>query len=172
MASVAGIFLGLTFRDFLGKVAEGIELCGDRLHRGQCCLRVPFQGDELASDFGGTHTGIKTCRAKLRISLTLTVDEGFDIGEQVRQVVFRALAPTGCEGIKTPKPACYFMHAFAECPTVPAEFAFCTPLAAWSQFFDRPCHEDPASAALQGPGRINEQCLERISQLHTGTSST
>jgi len=128
-------------------------------------------GDELAADFRRAQPGIQARRTKLWVGLALAIDDGGDIGEQARQVVFRTLAPTGRKGIKAPKTALQFMQAFAERPTVPTQFAFCLPLAAWSQFFDRSCREEPARATLQGLGRVHEQCLERIGQLHTGTSS-
>ena len=161
----------LTFRDFLRVVPEGIEFAGDRLHRGECFIRVAFLGDELAADCRRAHTGIQTCRTKLWVGLALAIADSGAIGEQVRQVVFRTLAPPGRTGIKAPKTAWQFMQAFAECPTVPAQCAFRLPLAAWSQFFDCSCHEEPARATLQGLGRVNEQYLERIGQRHTGTSS-
>jgi hypothetical protein len=163
--------LWLTFRDFLWVVPEGIEFAGDRLHRGECLSRVAFLGDELAADFRRAQTGIQARRTKLGVGLALAIDNSGEIGEQARQVVFRTLAPTGRKGIKAPKTALQFMQAFAEGPTVPTQFAFRLPLAAWSQFFDRSCHEKPASAPLQGLGRVNEQGLERIGQLHPDTSS-
>ena len=161
----------LTFRDFLRVVPQGIEFAGDRLHHGECLIRVAFLGDELAADFRRAQTSIQARRTKLWVGLALAIDDGGDIGEQARQMVFRPLASTGRKGIKASKTALQFMQAFAECPTVPTQFAFRLPLAAWSQFFDRSCHEEPARATLQGLGRVNEQCLERIGQLHTGTSS-
>ena len=161
----------LTFRNFLRVVPQGIEFAGDRLHRGECLIRVAFLGDELAADFRRAQTRIQARRTKLWVGLALAIDDGGEIGEQVWQVVFRPLAPTGCKGIKAPKTAVQFMQAFAECPPVPPQFAFRLPLAAWSQFFDRACHEESASAPLQGLGRVHEQCLERIGPLHTGTSS-
>lgn len=158
-------------RDFLRVVPEGIECAGDRLHRGEGLIRVAFLGDALAADFRRAQPGLQARRTKLWGGWALAIDDGGDIGEHARQVVFRTRAPTGRNGIKAPKTAVQCMQAFAECPTVPTQCAFCLPLAAWSQFFDRSCHEEPARATLQGLGRVNEQCLESIGQLHTGTSS-
>jgi hypothetical protein len=148
-----------------------MELAGDRLPRGECLSRVAFLGDALAADCRRAQTGRQARRTNLWVGLALASDAGGDIGEQAWHVVCRTLAPTGRKGIKAPQTALQFMQAFAECPTVPTQFAFRLPLAAWSQFFARSCHEEPASATLQGLGRVNEQGLERIGQLHTGASS-
>jgi hypothetical protein len=95
-----GFFLRLTFGDRLGIVPEGIEFGRQGLHRGERGISVTVLGDELASDFGGTQTGIKPCRATLRISLTLAIDNGFHIAQQGRQVGFHGLTPTGGKSIQ------------------------------------------------------------------------
>jgi hypothetical protein len=53
MASVCGIFLWLTFGDFLGKVAQRVEFGGNRLHRWQCRVGVALLRNELTAHFGG-----------------------------------------------------------------------------------------------------------------------
>jgi hypothetical protein len=87
-------------------------------------------GAELAADFRRAQTSVQARRTKLWVGLALAIDDGGDSGEQMRQVRFRTLAPTGRKGIKTPKTALQFMQAFAERPTVPTQFTFRLPLAA------------------------------------------
>ena len=171
MASVAGFFLRLTFRHFLRVVPEGIELAGNRLHRGECGIRVALLGDQLASDFGGTQTGIQTRRAKLGVGLALAIHEGFDIGEQLGQMVFYALPTTGRKGIKTREAAGQFMGTFADRHAAPAKVAFRAPLPTWPQLFDRTCHKEPASATFEGLSCFHEQGLEGIGSFHIETSS-
>src|SRR5215510_8835956 len=131
MASVSGIFLRLTLGYLLRVVAEGVEFRREGLHGGQGVICVALLGDELASDFGGAQPSIQPGRPKPRVSLTLAINKGFDIGEQVGQVVFHALSPTGRAGIKTLETAFQLMGAFADSHPAPAEVAFCTPLSAW-----------------------------------------
>ena len=113
MAAVSGIFLGLTLSDLFGIVTQGVEFRCECLHGGQGSVRVAFLHNELTSDFGGTQAGIEPRRAKLRVGLTLAIDDGFDISEQGGQVIFYALATTGRKGIETPEPALQLMAAFA-----------------------------------------------------------
>src|SRR4030095_7254892 len=132
MASVSGIFLGLTLGDLFGIVTQGVEFRCERLYGGHCSVRVSFLHDELTADFGGTQSGIEPRRAKLRVGLTLAIDDGFDIGEEGGQVIFCALATTGRTGIETPDPALQLMAALADSHTAPAEFTFCAPLSAYA----------------------------------------
>src|SRR5262249_39126488 len=130
-----------------------------------------FLRDELTSDFGGTESGIESRRAKLRVGLTLAIDDGFEISEEGGQVIFGALAPTGRKGIETPAPALQLMAAFADSHTAPAEFTFCAPLSAYAQFCDGTRHKEPAGTAFQRPGCVNKENLERVGQFHVETSS-
>ena len=77
----------LTLGDLFGIVTQGVELRRERLHGGQCSVRVAFLPNELPSDFGSTQSGIQPRRAKLRIGLTLAIDNRFDIGEEGGEVV-------------------------------------------------------------------------------------
>ena len=171
MASVSGIFLGLTLSDLFGIVTQGVEFRCERLHGGQGSVCIAFLHNELTSDFGGTQSGVEPRRAKLRVGLTLAIDEGLDIGEEGGQMIFCALATTGRKGIETPKPALQLMEAFADRHTAPAEFTFCPPLPASAQFFDGTRHKEPTGTSFQGPGCINKEGLERVGQFHVGTSS-
>ena len=72
--------MGQAFGDLLGKVAQVVELGGDRLHGGQLLRRVAMLSDELTPDFSGTQPGVQTRRAKLGVCLALAIDEGLDIG--------------------------------------------------------------------------------------------
>ena len=71
--------MGPAFGDLLGKVAQVVELGGDRLHGGQLRWRVALVGDELAPDFRSTQPGVQTRRAKLGVCLALAIDDGSDI---------------------------------------------------------------------------------------------
>jgi hypothetical protein len=157
-----GFFWGLTLGHLFGIVAESVELRRQALHGGQRFIGVPFLGEKLAADLCGAEPGIQTRRTKLRIRLALTIDERFDIGQQVGQMVFCPLPPTGREGVQTGETTGELMHAFPKRPTIPAAFAFHTPLAAATALFDGPCHAEPAGAAFQSLGRVNEQGLESI----------
>ena len=99
------------------------------LHRGERVICITVLGDELASDFCGTQTGIEPCRAKLRISLTLTIDNGFHITQQGGQVGFHGLAPTGGKGIQARETTFHLMGALTDGHPAPAEFTFRTSLS-------------------------------------------
>ena len=85
----------LTFGDFFGKVAQAVELGSDRLHGGQLLMPVALPYDELAPDFSSTQPGVQTCRAKLGVCLALAIDDGLDIRQQVREMVFGTFATSG-----------------------------------------------------------------------------
>jgi hypothetical protein len=53
----------------------------------------------LAADFRRAQTSAQARRTKLWVGLALAIDDGGDIGEQTRQVMFRTLAPTGRKGM-------------------------------------------------------------------------
>src|SRR5262245_22879627 len=124
MASVSGIFLGLTLSDLFGIVPQAVEFRCERLHGGQGSVCRAFLHNELTSDFGGPQPGVEPRRAKLRVGLTLAIDDSFDISEEGRQVIFCALATTSRKGIETPEPALQRMAAFADSHTTPAAFTF------------------------------------------------
>src|SRR5262249_32062407 len=130
-----------------------------------------FLHDKLTADFGGAQPGIQPRRAKLRVGLTLAIDEGLDIGEEGGQMIFCALATTGRKGIETPKPALQLMEAFADRHPAPAKFSFGARLPAEAHFLDCTRHKEPAGTAFQRPGCLNKEGLERVSQFHVGTSS-
>src|SRR5499426_2412441 len=171
MASVSGIFLGLTLSDLFGIVTQGVEFRCECLHGGQGSVRVAFLHNELTADFGGTQAGREPRRTKLRVGLTLAIDDGFDISEEGGQVIFCALAPTGRKGIETPEPALQLMAAFADSHTTPAEFTFCAPLPTYAQFFDSTRHKEPSGTSFQRPSCINKEGLEGVGQFHGETSS-
>ena len=99
------------------------------LHRGERGIRITVLGDELASDFCGTQTGREPCRAKLRISLTLTIDNGLHITQPGGQGGFHGLAPTGGKGIQARETTCHLMGALTDGHPAPAEFPFRTALS-------------------------------------------
>jgi hypothetical protein len=163
--------LWLAFRDLLRKVAQRVQLGGDRLHGGEDVIRVALLPEQLASHFGGAQPRIETCRAKLGGRLTLAIDNRSDITEQVGKMSFGAFAPPGGEGIETPKAAFQLMRAFADEAPVPAELPFGIALTAWTDFFDGSRHKQTARAAFEGLSGLDEQGLESVSELHSSSSS-
>jgi hypothetical protein len=141
--------LRLTLRHLFRVVAQGIEFCGQGLHGGQDVISVAVLSDELAADFGGAQTRIQSGGAKLGVGLTLTIHNGFDIGQQGGQVVFHTLPATGREGIQTGETTFQLMGALADGHPTPAEGTFGAPLPARAQFFDGTCHEEPTGTAVQ-----------------------
>ena len=98
----------------LGEVAQVLEFGVDRLNSRQFFVGIAFLGDELASDLGGTEAGIETIGSEPWISLTLGIDDAFDIRKQIGQMVFGALTSSGREGIDAGKAAFQLMGAFAD----------------------------------------------------------
>jgi hypothetical protein len=170
MASVSGIFLRLTLDHLLRVVAEVVEFRGDGLYRGQCLLSIAVVREELATDFRGAQAGVEPVRAELWVRLTLAIDNGTNIRQQLGQVVFRALATTEGKGIEAGKSAFQLMHAFADGHPAPPEFAFCAPLSAGPQFFDGAGHKQPAGTALERCRCLDEQRLERVREFHGDSS--
>ena len=117
-------------------------------------------GDELTAHFRGTEARIQALGAKLRVGLTLAIDEGGEFLKEVGQVGFGSLAPASREGIETDEATVEFMGAFANGDAIPAQFAFGPALAPRAEFLDRPCHEETAGAAFERLGRIDKQCFE------------
>jgi hypothetical protein len=148
-----------------------VELGGERLHGGQLRWRVALGGDALAPDFRGTQAGVPTRRATLGVCLALAIDAGLESQQQMREMVFGAVATSGRKGIETRAAALSLMRACAEGTPVPTQCAFRATLAAWSQFFDRPRHKESAGAPFEGLGGLHEQGCERVGELHTDTSS-
>ena len=58
-----------------------MECAGQGLYSGQCVIGVAFLANELASDFGSAQTRIQPGGPKLGIGLTLTIDDGLDVGQ-------------------------------------------------------------------------------------------
>ena len=96
---------------------------------------LAFLGDELATDFRRAQTGIQARCTKLWVGLALAIDDGGDIGEQARQVVFRTRPRA--QNLKGTENR--FYRFFVPQVSRLTQFAFRLPLAAWSQFFDRSC---------------------------------
>jgi len=84
----------------------------------------------LLAYLGSIKPRVQPIGAELRISLTLAIDNGDDIREEIRQVVFGAFAPAPGKIVEADTPAIEFVQAFANGFTVPPEFAFGTALAA------------------------------------------
>ncbi len=140
------------------------------LHGGQRVISVPGLGDALAADLGGAQPGRQTCRTPRRIRLTLTIDKRLAIDQHVGHMVLRPLPTTGREGVQTGDTPGERRHALAKRPTIPAECACRTPLAAETSLFAGPCQAEPAGTAWQSLGRVNAQCLESIGSFYDGPS--
>jgi hypothetical protein len=82
--------------DVLGKGAQRLECGRERLARRHVRVPVSLVSDELPAYCGGAQAGIHALGADLRISVTLTLNDGAAILEQGRQRVFSAtLHPSG-----------------------------------------------------------------------------
>jgi hypothetical protein len=160
MASVSGIFLGLTLRDLFAIVPQAVALRCERLHGGQGSVCIAFLPNELTSDCGGTQSGVEPRRAKRRVGLTLALDDTLDSSEEGRPVIFCALATTSRKGIETPDPALQRRAAFADRHATPAECTCCAPLPTYAPVLDSTRHKEPAGTSFQRPGCINQEGLE------------
>jgi hypothetical protein len=85
--------LWLIFGHLLGKVAQGIEFGTNGLHCGELRVLGTLVGDELPAHLHSASARIQALGAKLRIGLTLAIDDGGAILKEVGQVVFGSLAP-------------------------------------------------------------------------------
>ena len=162
--------MGLRFRDLFGGVAQGIKFGADGLHRRQCGISVALVDNQLATYFGGAQAGIQALRAKLGISLALAINNGTDIVQQVRQMVFRPLAAPCGEVVLNRHAAFQLTPALAKGYAAPPEFPFRPPLATGPQFLHRTCHKDAAGTPFEGLGRVDKQRLERFRQFHPSVS--
>ena len=128
---------------------------------GNYSIGVAFVCDQLPADFRRAQAGRETVGAALWVGLTLAIDNGADIGQQVREMVFHPLAPTCSKGIEAGEPALQFVGPFANGHTAPPEFAFRAPLSPGSQFFDGAGHKQPSGTALERFRHLDEQRLDR-----------
>jgi hypothetical protein len=97
--------LRLTFGHLLRIVAQGVELGGDGLHGGECVISVALLSDELAVHFRRAQTGIEPVGTELGVGLTLAIDNGSDIRQQVRKMGFHTLTTACRKGIEAGEPA-------------------------------------------------------------------
>ena len=80
--------MGLSLGDFLGEVAQPVQLGADGLGGRQLSISVAFLGHALAPDLGSPQAGVEAGRVELGISLALAIDNGGNIGEEVGQMDF------------------------------------------------------------------------------------
>src|SRR5215475_12567029 len=97
---------------------------------------------------------------ELGVGLTLAIDKGSKIGQQVRQRGFHTFTTTCRKDIETGEPALQFVEPFANGHAAPPEFPCCAPLSPGSQFFDGAGHKQPSGTALKRFRRLDEQRLE------------
>jgi hypothetical protein len=91
---------------------------------------------------------VEAGRFELRVGLALPVDDGSDILQEGRQVVFGSFAAAGTTGIQTRDPALQFVDALANGLAIPAQFAFGSAGATWAQGFDRAHQKQRAALPL------------------------
>jgi hypothetical protein len=152
--------LRLTFGHLLGRVAQGVERRGDGLHGGECVISVAFVGDQLSAHCRRAQARRETGGPELGGGLTLAIDKGSDVGQQVREMDFHTLAPACRKGIEAGEPALQCRCPFAHGHPAPPEFTFGAPLAPSPQFFDGAGHTQPSGTALERFRRFDEQRLE------------
>src|SRR5450432_170987 len=102
--------------------------------------------DQLATNFCCGHSSIQPSTPKLRICLALSIHDGSDIFQQIRQMLFTALSASFPESIDTNYPAFEFMFPFSDAPTIPTELLFCSPLPSFAQCSYCPCHKKATGA--------------------------
>jgi hypothetical protein len=123
-------------------VAQLVKLAPDSLFHGQLLIGVAFVQDQLFPNRGGGQARVQPLRLERWVGLALAIDEGLDVGEQLRKVFFSALASAQAEGIKAADARRQFVHPFADGHPIPAQFAFGSPLPIRAEATDRSCHEE------------------------------
>src|SRR5207244_7784162 len=86
------------------------------------------------------------------------------------QMVFGSFTTTRTEVIQTNDAVLQFTGAFANSLAVPAQFAFGAALAARPKFGDCASDKQATGTAFQGLGSLDEQCFERVGQVHSVSS--
>jgi len=120
-------------------------------------MRRPFVGDQLLTHFRRGQARIQAGGAELRVGLTLAIDDGGDIAQQVREMGFCALPPPGRKRIEAGASTDQLMDAFANGDPAPPEFAFSAALPTGPEFLHGPRHTSPPGAALEGLGRVDKE---------------
>src|SRR5438270_12945191 len=95
--------------------------------------------------------------AKLRVGLALTINNSFQIDEQVGQVLFAALAATPAEGIDADHSMFHFPHPETDGPAIPAQLTFSQSLTPFTQGLNAACHKQTQCAAFEILGRVQQQ---------------
>ena len=162
----------LTLSHLLRIVAQGIAFGGDGRHGRQRGIGRAFLHDQLPADFRRTQAGRETVGTALGVGLTLAIDNGADVWQQVREMGFHPLATACRKGIEAGEPALQFVGPFAHGHPAPPEFAFRTPLSPGPQFFDGAGHKQPSGTALECLRRLNKQRLDRSREFHGKPSRT
>jgi len=151
--------LRLTFGHLLGRVAQGIEFGGDGVDSGAVVLSVALVDDQVSAHFRRAPARIETAGPALGVGLTLAIDNGADVEQQVREMDFHRLATARRKGLEAGEPTLQFRRPCANGHTAPPEFTFCAPLAPSPQFFAGAGHKQPSGTALEGLRRFDAQRL-------------
>ncbi len=141
-------------------IPQPIQLGGDGLDGREFGVGIAFLGDQLAANLRSVQPGVEALGAKLGISLTLTINNRRNVGEEIRQMIFGAFAPARRAVVQADQATIQFMGADANRLAVPPQFAFGAPLPTRSEFFDSPGHEQPSSTAREAMRRLDEQRFE------------
>jgi hypothetical protein len=122
--------------------------------------------NQLLANDGGTEAGIQALRPEARVGLALTVHDGFDVRQQVRQPLFCPQSPSLGKGIETNDAALQFVHPFADRDSVPAQFVLRTPLTAPAQELHGSSHKEAAVTAVERGRRLEQVALDGFRKLH------
>src|SRR5262249_60258848 len=113
-----------------------------------------------------TAAGIQALGSKAGVGLTLAIDEGFDVLQQVGEPFFGSVSSTLGESIQADNAAVQLVHALDNRVPIPTKCLFGMPLATPSEEFHSAGHEEPAVAALQGAGRLGEVAFDILGESH------
>jgi len=126
-----------------------MDLATDGLGTGQLLLGVALLQDQLFPDRCGGQPRVQPSRLERRVSLALVIHEGFDVGEQLGEVLFGAFAPTQAKGIYAADAGGKFAHPLADGHPVPPQFALGLPLPMRAEPTDRSCQEEAPTRTAQ-----------------------
>jgi len=126
-----------------------IELDTNRLFARQLVVAVLVLFNQLSPYFSRAQTSIETSGLKSRVSLAVLIYDGFDVVQQVWQMLFCSFAPTISKAINMAKTAFQLLLSFADGIATPIQFCFCLALAPFTQSVYDTSHEYPAGVLFQ-----------------------
>jgi hypothetical protein len=136
--------------------AQQVELGVDRLLGGQLLVGVALDGDQLASDLGGTNPGEEAVGLELGVGLAVGIGDGPDVVEQSGQVLLGGLAAAAVEGIDAGQAGAEFVHPLADRLPVPAKVGLGPDLSPSPDGVDGLGHEEAPNAPLECLGGVDQ----------------